>query len=382
MKTFVAYYTLLCVILLFFSCGSKDQFEAAFDYSKPVDFSEIQVVYDYHKEHEGEENDTLVFSYLEANLPSNTIIYLFDDTSFSLKTPEYATSNHPFLSKAEELYNEFVWGWNVWSDFEVWYRGNTADLLLEDEDVKNAIRKMDTDILKDEEIRLAAKKCQDSLLALIEIPVDDWSEGTQAMDDYLIPYINLVGNKSYSVITDWDAYKNSYDSISNLLDETVSKSYALYLNATEEEQLNVILRELNSCKNFDEQCALWMLWPTRRKSLDETEWIVAVGERLLESGCYTPILSKVWFTWRALCQSVYYGFSRDSCIPNQYYNQMRKRCYLTCLKRIQSHPDDIFAMNCAYNLVQVRNLDRYGLSDLGNNAITEMYMMLPNRYKE
>ena len=50
---------------------------------------------------------------------------------------------------------------------------------------------------------------------------------------------------------------------------------------------------------------------------------------------------------------------------------MRKKCYRTCLKRIEQHPHDIFAMNCAASIGGRVNLNRFGEYLFGNEAVVE-----------
>ena len=92
------------------------------------------------------------------------------------------------------------------------------------------------------------------------------------------------------------------------------------------------------------------------------------------------IMNRIWITWRALCQSMFFGMSRDSSIPNDFYNEFRKMCYVSCLKRIASHPDDAYAMNCAAAIGGRTNLNRFGQSYFGNEAMIEHAMMMPKRY--
>ena len=114
----------------------------------------------------------------------------------------------------------------------------------------------------------------------------------------------------------------------------------------------------------------------------------------MESGNYSPILHRIWITWRAISQGLYFGSSRDSSIPNQYYNEYRKMCYVSCLKRIERHPDDIYAMNCAAAIGGRTNMNRFGQNYFGNEAMMNRFgqnyfgneamieraMMMPKRY--
>ena len=115
---------------LLFSCSPKNEYEDAFDYSHPVDLSDILQAYDYYEKHGREENDSIVSSILRGNAPETVtfespdgppqiMVYLSEDTSFVLRAPEYAASPHPFLAFAEDLYNGFVWIWNVWTSTQV-----------------------------------------------------------------------------------------------------------------------------------------------------------------------------------------------------------------------------------------------------------------------
>lgn len=95
---------------------------------------------------------------------------------------------------------------------------------------------------------------------------------------------------------------------------------------------------------------------------------------------YNPILDRVWIAWRSLFQTVFCGSSRDSYIPNDYYNTYRRKCYITCLKHIAEHQDDVFAMNCATILAVNENMNRFGQNQFGNEALIDEAWMMPRRY--
>ena len=141
-----------------------------------------------------------------------------------------------------------------------------------------------------------------------------------------------------------------------------------------------MLGALNECSTFDEQCSLFLNWIDSKEAEMDDEWIIAVAGRLIDSGKYNPCLNDIWLVWRCLFQIQYCGISRDSSIPNGFYNDMRKKCYLTCLKRIESHPDDVFAMNCAAFIGGRTNINRIGQALFGNEALTEMAECLPGRF--
>lgn len=124
---------------------------------------------------------------------------------------------------------------------------------------------------------------------------------------------------------------------------------------------------------------MFLNWADSPEAELEDEWIVAVAENLMNSGKYNPCLNNIWVIWRCLYQYCYGGISRDSSIPNSIYNDMRKKCYLTCLKRIKKYPNDVFAMNCAAAVGGRVNINRFGQSMFGNEAVIEKHTILSGR---
>ena len=269
--------------------------------------------------------------------------------------------------------------WNVWSNYEVWYRGHTADLLRYDEEVKRSIEAVSANIINDKDVREAAQDFKDSIIKLMKTEPDEWDEDTNPMD-LLISFGDVVESKTYKFYDDEETFVASLDSVMNIAEGMVMDKFQHYLDASENDQIQVMLGELATCGNFDEQCSLWRNWANCEKSSADDEWILAVGCALMESGNYTPILHRIWITWRAINQGLHFGSSRDSSIPNQYYNEYRKICYVSCLKRIEKHPEDVYAMNCAAAIGGRTNMNRFGQNYFGNEAMIEMAMMLPKRF--
>lgn len=58
---------------------------------------------------------------------------------------------------------------------------------------------------------------------------------------------------------------------------------------------------------------------------------------------------------------------------------MRKKCYLTCLKRIEKNPNDVFAMNCAAAVGGRVNINRFEQNMFGNEAVIEKHTYLSGR---
>ena len=375
-RKFHLFSLLLCTALL--GCKSNESQSDSFDYSKPVDLSTILQAYDWYQRYEGEDKDSILYTKIGLELPEDEF-YLFEDTSFVLRVPEYAVSKQPFLTNAEDFYNSCALSWNVWSNYEVWYRGHTADLLRYDEEVKGCIRAVSVNIIYDKDVRKAAQDFMDSLLKLMKSEPDDWDEDVNPMD-LLISFGDVVESKAYKFYDDEETFVASLDSVMDIAEGMVMDKFQHYLDASEDGQVQVMLGELATCRNFDEQCSLWRNWANCDKSSIDDEWIAVVGSALMESGNYSPILHRIWITWRAINQGLYFGSSRDSSIPNQYYNEYRKMCYVSCLKRIERRPDDIYAMNCAAAIGGRTNMNRFGQNFFGNEAMIERAMMMPKRY--
>lgn len=367
----------LCCSVCLLGCGEEKRTDL-FDYSNPVDLSTIFQAYDWYQHYEGENKDSILYTKFGLELPEDEF-YLFEDTAFVLRVPEFTDSKQPFLANAEDFYNSCALSWNVWSNYEVWYRGHTADLLRYDDEVKRSIEAFSVNIINDKEVRIAAQDFKDSIIKLMKTEPDEWNEDTDPMD-LLIFFGDVVESKAYKFYDDEETFVASLDSVMDIAEGMVMDKFQHYLDASEDDQIEVMLGELATCKNFDEQCSLWRNWANCDKSGIDDEWILAIGRALMESGNYSPILHRIWITWRAINQGLYFGSSRDSSIPNQYYNEYRKMCYVSCLKRIENHPEDVYAMNCAAAIGGRTNMNRFGQNYFGNEAMIERAMMMPKRY--
>lgn len=366
-----------CCSVCLLGCSEEKETDL-FDYCEPVDLSTILQAYDWYQHYEGENKDSILYSMIGLDLPEDEI-YLFEDTSFVLRVPEYEGSNQPFLANAEDFYNSCALSWNVWSNHEVWYRGHTAYLLRDDEEVRKSIEAISVNVIKDGKVRKAAQNFKDSLILIMKTEPDEWGEDFNPMD-LLISYNDVIESVAYKFYDDEETFVESLDSVMDIAEGMAMDKYQHYMDAGEDEQAGVMLGEMATCKTFDEQCSLWRNWANCEKSGIDDEWIAIVGCALMKSGKYSPILHRIWITWRAICQGLYFGSSRDSSIPNDFYNEYRKMCYTTCLKRIERHPDDVYAMNCAAVIGGRTNMNRFGQNYFGNEAMIERAMMLPKRY--
>jgi len=97
---------------------------------------------------------------------------------------------------------------------------------------------------------------------------------------------------------------------------------------------------------------------------------------LLTSGHYSPLLFKVWKTWRAMiCSQM--GQTKESYIPNEEYNRLRRIGCCTMLCHILDYPDDWVAVNHYLLMIAERNVAIYGNNTFGNQSLTTFYEMFP-----
>ena len=250
--------------------------------------------------------------------------------------------------------------------------------LAEEKDVVAGIKAISEDCIRDKELRKAAKIYKDSIVIMMKRSPEEWGEDEHSMD-LLIAFGNKIEAKSYQYFTDEGKFVDSLNAMTKELTDATKPTLELYKQVEADKRVEMMLTSLNDCSTFDEQCSLFLNWADSPEADLEDEWIVAVAEKLMDSGKYNPCLNNIWIIWRCLYQYCYGGISRDSSIPNSIYNDMRKKCYQTCLKRIEKNPNDVFAMNCAAAIGGRVNINRFGQNMFGNEAVIEKHTYLSGR---
>ena len=86
-------------------CKSNEFQSDSFDYSLSVDLSHILQAYDWQQKYEGGDESNILLSKIVAGHPEHEF-YLFEDTSFVLRVPEYAYSKLPYLASAQDFYTD------------------------------------------------------------------------------------------------------------------------------------------------------------------------------------------------------------------------------------------------------------------------------------
>lgn len=230
--------------------------------------------------------------------------------------------------------------------------------------------------ISDPELRRAAQNYRDSVALIIQSPANPYDDDTEVLSEMMSAFGKLVTNKSYRHYTDLHTFVDSIKALHTELLAKTKERFNQYKQPGAGSRAELTLRYLTECKTFDEQCSLLLNWAYSENSIDDEEWIMAVSERLMRSGKYNPFLNIVLRSWRSLFQLRFCGMSRDSAIPNDYYNSMRELCFLASLKRIEQHPDDPFAMACASSVGGMSNIWRLA-GGFGNSAMSELVDCLP-----
>lgn len=372
---------MFCVVIcatVFTACSKPADkgYQEYFEEEEPVDFSDLLTLHCEAEEagKAGQDFD-LTEKLLGNQRDENDRILLVNDTSFAVYLPQYKNNAHPFLAQAEEFYNACQFAVNIWSNFEICFRLSSGITDLNEEDICDSIKSISAACIRNPEMRQAAQVFQDSILLAIQSSEEDGMSY-----DIFQAFSRKIESHVYRFYTNHEAFIDSLRTMTQELTSVTKDDFLEYQKTDEEKRTEFMLERLNGCSSFDEQCSLLLNWANCPESMSEDEWIVAVAGRLLSAGKYNPCLDRIWMIWRCLFQCQYFGLSRDSSIPNNLYNEKRKDCYLVCLKRLETHPEDVFAMNSAAFLGGTVNLNRFGMSEFGNEAIAEQSYFLPERF--
>jgi len=372
-------FTVCMVILSDCNRDIREDYAAYFGNEEAIDLSAIWKVFEEYMIAEATGCQYELDEALEGDIWRQRSKFAIFDEVGAIRLPEYDHSEHPFLVQSEGFYNSCAVAFNIWSNHELWLRGCVGCELAASDSIKEGIRRMNLNCIREEGLQQVARIYRDSMLCLMQTSPESWSREGDAMD-LLMDYSKKIELRAYQFYEDKKSFLDSLKSVNAELLSITRPVWKAYQEAEEKNRLSLILRGLSDCQTFDEQCSLWLNWANSQESIYEGKWIVAVAEALMKSGKYCLLLNEVWMIWRCLFQVEYMGLSRDSSIPNDYYNDMRKRCYLTCLKRIESHPEDVFAMNCASTIGGRSNLNRFGGNPMGNEAMVEEFYHLPHRF--
>lgn len=373
-------------------------YDGIFAHQAPVDMTPILDIYNWTSESGDSIDKTeLVLKlvpaagrYILADTPDDEIennwYVNMTDTIPVPCIPDELRTKYNLYANAEQYYNGYMLLFNLESLYEICFWNldkPEEERIFTPEEVLDAIQGINIDVMRDPGDRMCIEDARDSVLDYLETYPGYYRQEDTVPLIYLANVMERFDRYSYFY------YEGDMEPIEAILDSTMNKvhtgqwaqeRFERYLMASEDEQLEVMLKELAECRDFDEQCDLWCLWSDCRQSLDEDLWVIAVGTRLIDSEQYTPMAIIIWLRWRVLFQEALCGMSRDSAIPNDYYNEYRKKCFVAAIQHFERHEEDIFAMYLAEYMLSRSNLNRLG-GWLGNNALYEGPELMPKRYE-
>lgn len=350
---------------------NADNSDAVYDNAAPTDLSDIIEIYE---------------RYGGGNLPDNVgneLVYyndsaihkVFKDSSYAIELPQYNKSKNPCVANAEWIFNSCAFTFNVLSNQEMFIREIGGDSLI------NCTEAISSRFIKNDTIRTCAEKYREQVVEIMKKSEAGNSDILDVTYRYLQDVMNASQGSIYKPFDDFQVLYDLQDTMFADMKRLTEKTINKYVETPADERLSMMLGALNSCKTFDEQCSLLIYWADRKESRQENFWIIAVSERLMESGKYNPLIEQIWAMWRCLKQWYCYGLSRDSIIPNDEFNEMRKKCYVTIVDRMERHPGDILALGCSINIAGRYNMNRYGRYYFGNESSIEMMELMPGRYQ-
>ncbi len=139
------------------------------------------------------------------------------------------------------------------------------------------------------------------------------------------------------------------------------------------ELLDMVIYETD----FQRQCVLAreLAYANYQSSERDDKQVVAVLDRLLRSGKYSPLLGELWRMWRCIIQREILGCGGDdSAMYNLFYNEMKNRLALVYIAQITKY-DDKLAYKEFLRLANENNIVRNSEFLCGNNVNSD-YMEL------
>lgn len=303
--------------------------------------------------------------------PSEIAFYTLSDITEWMCEDGLDVEN-PNIQKLVDIYNLSVAVNNIFSDFDLYNREDFYE-----EDVVNAIQAVDFNVIKNWQYRDSLENYRKKILFLIG---KDPSQFDMDVDN---PYIyreamtDLIGSEMlpfYEGI-DYEYFDSVYFN-----NEKVVGLREYYQKRGDADLVGELREKLEGANDFDAQCAYAIELAHAYDANQEAVRIIPFFESLMNSGKYSIYLFDVWRTWRCISQPIAGGLSKDSFIPNDKFNEMRRKCAYSTLIYLQNHPEDKIAANQYLVQSACRNIEREGYYNYGNQIAMEEMELFPERY--
>lgn len=288
---------------------------------------------------------------------------------FSIK-PEDALNEQE--TRLIDAYNSAVIWASILTDFDLQNRFE-----FENENVVNAVKAIDISIIKDKEIKQKLSDYKKEMIYFMSVNPDDVDQNKhnpwKSAED-LYRYIS----KKYYITTfgkiESDSYWKEYDACASVpeWDELKKKRGDAKLYEKMESKCT-------TAKDIDARCVYAIelahaYFPKRKSEVIDPP--TQIFESIMNEKKYSLYLNELWQKWRVLYQKSK-GASRDSEIPNSYYNKFRNICATTIFMYIRNHPNDIKAINEFLVIACKDNILREGEFEYGNQALLEEAYLFP-----
>lgn len=260
------------------------------------------------------------------------------------------------------LYTDLDLSWRMW-----WNNSSEEDLL----DLQTAVKAMDCSVIRDTQMRALAEALQQSVaVAIIDTTSQEWSDAlntyiNEAVGRYHVSNFGELTEEEYFHQVGYETYVKDYD-----------KLYAKRMSNDSLHQQE-LLQHFAEEQDFVCRCIYAMEYVHSSDEGPYFDAAIPVLESVILAGEYAPMLYDIWRTWRAM-KCLHMGMSRDSAIPNNQYNAMRRIVAQTMLRHIQTNPNDLVAINEFVSLAYCDNINRYCNFPFGNQNFEEMMIMFPD----
>lgn len=376
---------MLLVALMSVNCSScksdaSDEMFANLGKEEKVDISDIIDIYKKCAEGHSDSFDYQDVLFKGCEELHEDDMYVFQaDADYLLKLPEFDSADNEEIKKFVDWYNCGIILNNMNSDLELGWRE-----ICSSADVEDAIRKYDTKQFYSDGMRSMMTGMQRKIMdkanegedSILSESITEYMFEVMADAEEYVPFDYVTDSAAVAMLIEQaDSVKKCY--CREKIDSLWNKG------AKEDECVSIFLNAIQEAASFDEQCALLCGWANNENSdYEQDAWIPAVAYRLMCADKYSPFLEMVWGIWRCTYQKAYGGMSRDSSIPNEAYNLMRRRVFTTALRYAAKNPADQYARFMMLDIVSDPNLNRFGEFMFGNQTpIEEMkYMYERLRY--
>lgn len=331
------------------------------------------------KETDVKENDSTVTDILKEDTIADIEFETISDKDMWLKVNPVELKSD--LSKRlADAYNSAVIQNSILTDFDMQIR---IDYGLDE--VTAAIKNIDITKVQDKEVRPKLEAYKKEMLYLLSVnpsEVDQNIHNPWKAKDDLFDFLSKKYNveKFGTIKTDeyWEKYNNC---------PSVPEWEQLQEKRGDKKLISELKQKYDNAKDFDARC-IYAIELAHAYEADRESWMddllnpaVPIMQSLMREKKYSLYLNELWQKWRVLYQNSK-GASKDSAIPNRFYNNYRNICVCTIFSYIEQHPQDIMAINEFLVMACKDNIFREGQFSYGNQSAVDELYLFPEKFSD